>query len=78
MNRKKNLCGKKRKISYFPIAPYALIVPLLLLFAGRGPAPGLFRDQTVSPSSLLLVTMGYGCRHRQKAYRCGGWGWDAD
>ena len=71
INRKKKLCGKKRKKSYFPIVTYAHIVLLLLLFAGRGTAAGLFREQTASLPSLLLVTMGYRCRHKQKAYRWG-------
>lgn len=48
INGKKKLRGKKREKSHFPIATYALIELLLLLFAGRGPAAGLFREQTIS------------------------------
>lgn len=41
---------------------------------GRGPATGL-SEIRLSPLPLCsLVTIGYRCRQRQKAYRCGGWG----
>lgn len=40
---------KEKKKSYFPITIYAPILLPLLLFAGRGTAAGLFREQTLSP-----------------------------
>lgn len=62
---KKKLCGKRRKNLYFPIATCALIMLPLLLFAGRGPATGLFREQTRIP--FLTAPGHHGLRMQTQA-----------